>query len=478
MEVREVEVAIIGAGTAGMSAYRRVREYTDSVVIIESSHYGTTCARVGCMPSKLLIAAAEANHQAHNAARFGVDVGSVTVDGKRVMQRVKSERDRFVGFVEETVNDWPAADKVWGEARFCGPNELQVGEALCIKAERIVIAVGSRPNIPAPWYELGDRLLINDDVFAWDDLPSSVGVVGTGVIGLELSQALSRLGVRTQLFGVGNRIGPLSDPLVNAQALTIFGEEMALSSDAAVEAVARTDDGVEVSYNEKGEKRTAKFEYLIAATGRRSNFDRLDLKAAGLAVNEQGLPAFDDSTGQIENSSVFIAGDVSNAHPLLHEAADDGRIAGDNAGTYPQIHARPRRAPISVVFTDPQIALVGARYAQLEHSDTAFAVGQVDFSGQGRSRVIGKNKGLLRVYGEHGSGLFLGAEMIGPAAEHLAHLLSWSVQHRLSVQQMLDSPFYHPVIEEGLRTAMRQLNSELKMGPLPVEGCLDCGPGA
>jgi dihydrolipoamide dehydrogenase len=394
------------------------------------------------------------------------------------MQRVKSERDRFVGFVEETVNDWPVAHKVWGEARFCGPNELQVGEALCIKAERIVIAVGSRPNIPAPWYELGDRLLINDDVFAWDDLPSSVGVVGTGVIGLELSQTLSRLGVRTQLFGVGNRIGPLSDPLVNAQALTIFGEEMALSSDAAVEAVARTDDGVEVSYNEKGEKRTAKFEYLIAATGRRSNIDRLDLKAAGLAVNEQGLPAFDDSTGQIENSSVFIAGDVTNAHPLLHEAADDGRIAGDNAGTYPQIHARPRRAPISVVFTDPQIALVGARYAQLEHSDTAFAVGQVDFSGQGRSRVIGKNKGLLRVYGEHGSGLFLGAEMIGPAAEHLAHLLSWSVQHRLSVQQMLDSPFYHPVIEEGLRTAMRQLNSELKMGPLPVEGCLDCGPGA
>jgi dihydrolipoamide dehydrogenase len=430
------------------------------------------------MPSKLLIAAAEANHQAHNAARFGVDVGSVTVDGKRVMQRVKSERDRFVGFVEETVNDWPVAHKVWGEARFCGPNELQVGEALCIKAERIVIAVGSRPNIPAPWYELGDRLLINDDVFAWDDLPSSVGVVGTGVIGLELSQTLSRLGVRTQLFGVGNRIGPLSDPLVNAQALTIFGEEMALSSDAAVEAVARTDDGVEVSYNEKGEKRTAKFEYLIAATGRRSNIDRLDLKAAGLAVNEQGLPAFDDSTGQIENSSVFIAGDVTNAHPLLHEAADDGRIAGDNAGTYPQIHARPRRAPISVVFTDPQIALVGARYAQLEHSDTAFAVGQVDFSGQGRSRVIGKNKGLLRVYGEHGSGLFLGAEMIGPAAEHLAHLLSWSVQHRLSVQQMLDSPFYHPVIEEGLRTALRQLNSELKMGPLPVEGCLDCGPGA
>ncbi len=478
MEVREVDVAIIGAGTAGMSAYRRVREYTESVIIIESSHYGTTCARVGCMPSKLLIAAAEVTHQAQHAAMFGVDVDAVTVDGERVMQRVKSERDRFVGFVEETVEQWPDADKVWGEARFVGSNELQVGDALRIKAQRIVIAAGSRPNIPAPWYELGDRLLINDDVFEWDDLPNSVAVVGTGVIGLELSQALSRLGVRTHLFGVGNSIGPVSDPLVNAQALALFGDEMTLSSDAAVEAVARTADGVEVSYTEKGDKRTAQFDYLIAATGRRSNIDRLDLEAAGIAVNKQGLPTFDDSTGQIEDSAVFIAGDVSNAHPLLHEAADDGRIAGDNAGTYPQIHARPRRAPISVVFTDPQIALVGARYAELEHSDTAFAVGQVDFAGQGRSRVIGKNKGLLRVYGEHGTGLFLGAEMIGPAAEHLAHLLSWSVQHKLSVQQMLDSPFYHPVIEEGLRTALRHLNSELKMGPLPVNGCLDCGPGA
>ena len=190
------------------------------------------------------------------------------------------------------------------------------------------------------------------------------------------------------------------------------------------------------------------------------------------------MPAFNEATGQIEDKPLFIAGDVSNAHLLLHEAADDGRIAGDNAGPFPVIRARPRRAPLSVVFTDPQIALVGARFSDLDNSTTSFAVGQVSFEDQGRSRVIGKNKGILRVYGEQGTGVFLGAEMIGPAAEHLGHLLSWSVQHRLTVQQMLDSPFYHPVIEEGVRTALRQLNRELRMGPVPVEGCLDCGPGA
>jgi dihydrolipoamide dehydrogenase len=122
--------------------------------------------------------------------------------------------------------------------------------------------------------------------------------------------------------------------------------------------------------------------------------------------------------------------------------------------------------------------LAGATFAQLNASAKGFAVGEASFEDQGRSRVIGKNKGLIRVYGETGSGVFLGAEMAGPAAEHIGHLLAWSVQHNLTVQQMLDSPFYHPVIEEGLRTALRHLNRNLQMGPPPVERCLDCGPGA
>ena len=117
-------------------------------------------------------------------------------------------------------------------------------------------------------------------------------------------------------------------------------------------------------------------------------------------------------------------------------------------------------------------------HAELLRSGAAFETGAVSFADQGRSRVIRKNAGLLHVYGERETGRFLGAEMIGPAAEHLAHLLAWSVQRGDTVQQMIDSPFYHPVIEEGLRTALRQLQRALRMGPVPVERCLDCGPGA
>lgn len=478
MQSREVDVAIIGAGTAGMTAYRSAREHTRNVLVIESGVYGTTCARVGCMPSKLLIAAAEISHQIDQAAKFGIDVSGKVIVGDKVMQRVKAERDRFVGFVEEAVENWPAEHKLIGQAKFLSGHELQVDDHTKVIAKRIVIAAGSRAAVPGPWYSLKDRLLINDDVFSWDTLPESVAVVGTGVIGMEISQALSRLGVRTHLFGVGNQFGPISDPAINLQVKKFLASELTLSSDATVETVAKTDSGLEITYQEKGALKTGGFDYLLAATGRRPNLDTLNLQAAGISVDERGLPRFSLATGQIEDSTIFIAGDVSNAHPLLHEAADDGRIAGDNAGRYPDIKARPRRAPLSVVFTDPQITLVGARYADLLATEASFAIGEASFEDQGRSRVIAKNKGMIRVYGEQGSGLFLGAEMVGPAAEHIGHLLSWSVQHRLTVQQMLDSPFYHPVIEEGLRTALRFLNRELKMGPVPVERCLDCGPGA
>lgn len=474
----DVDIAIIGAGTSGMTAYRAALAHTDKLVVIESDYYGTTCARVGCMPSKLLIAAAETSHRIDSAAQFGIEVGDKKIDGKRVMQRVKSERDRFVGFVIDAVDAWPRHHKLQGKAIFTGPNKLLVDDHTTINAKTIIIAAGSRPAVPKPWLELGDRLLINDDIFEWESLPSSVAVVGTGVVGMELGQALSRLGVKTYLLGRGNQFGPISDPAVNREAKRVLESELHLHSNASVTAVSRSKDGVAITFEEGNKPSVIEVDYLIAATGRRPNLDNLNLNAAGIALSDKGMPTFDTGTGQIEDKPIFIAGDVSNAHPLLHEAADDGRIAGDNAGRYPDIRVWPRRAPLSIIFTDPQIMLAGKTFKALTQKGIDFKAGEVSFVGQGRSRVIARNQGLLRVYGECQTGLFLGAEMIGPAAEHIAHLLAWSVQHGLTVQQMLDSPFYHPVIEEGVRTALRKLNRALKMGPAPVEQCLDCGPGA
>ena len=485
MNTIQADVLIIGGGSAGMSAFRAARKATDNVYVVEDYHFGTTCARVGCMPSKLLIAAAEAAYQPKHTAQFGVHVdGEVRVNGTEVMARVRSERDRFVGFVLEDVEAWPADKRIMGRATFQDAHTVlvsnQAGEQTQITAQRIVIATGSRPTLLPEWQALGDRLIINDDIFAWETLPKSVAVFGTGVIGLELGQALTRLGVKVKLFGRGNRIGGISDPSVSAQAVSIFQQELDVHLDTKTSVRLNDAGQVEVSYERQGEQGVFEAEYLLAAIGRTPNTDNLGLEhLPELKLDKRGVPIADRHTMQTSIPHLFIAGDASNQMPLLHEASDQGVIAGKNAGTYPEINRGLRRSHIGVIFSDPQIMSVGHRWIELAdlYPDCGcFAEGEVSFHNQGRSRVMGVNRGMLRVYAEQGSGRFLGAEMIGPAAEHIAHLLAWAHQQKMTVAEMLDMPFYHPVIEEGVRTALRDVNAKLQLSADLEAECATC-PG-
>jgi dihydrolipoamide dehydrogenase len=465
-----VDVAVIGAGTAGLSAYSAAKRAGVSAVLIESGPYGTTCARVGCMPSKLLIAAAETAHHVTLAPRFGVCIdGSVRIDGREVMARVRSERDRFVGFVLRDVERIPEADRIRGHARLTDGHTIVIDDGRQrIEARAIVVATGSRPNCPGWLRKLGDRLIVNDDVFEWTDLPSSVAVIGPGAIGLEIGQALHRLGVRVTVFGRGGRIGSIGDPDLRRAAIDVFSGEFPLEAAARIVSVEREDNGVVVRRKTPaGEEVAERFEYLLAATGRIPNVDGIGLDASGIDCDADGIPVFDPVTTQARSAAgavpLFIAGDAANYIPLLHEAADEGRIAGENAArvaTGKPIVRGLRRAPLSVVFTDPQIAVVGGGYAALEPG--RFETGSVSFEDQGRSRILLKNQGLLHVYGDIATGRLLGAEMLGPAAEHIGHLLAWSLQNQNTIPELLEMPFYHPVIEEGLRTALRDLRDKLR----------------
>lgn len=458
---RNVDVAVIGAGTAGLAAYRSALKHTDKVVVIEGGPYGTTCARVGCMPSKLLIAAAESAHSLEISEKFGIEINSgFKVNGKKVMERVRNERDRFVGFVLDSVEMIPDENRIRGYAKFLDDNTLQVDEHTIIKTKSVVIATGSSPFVPPFLREIGDRLLINDDVFNWTDLPESLAVFGAGIIGLEIGQALSRLGVRVKVFGRSGTIGPLSDPDIRKYANKAFSEEFYLNSDAKDVQVFRENDKVKITYTDKnGEPAEDSFDYVLAATGRKPNLEKLGFENTSISVMHTGIPEFDKETMQIEDKNIFIAGDANNEIPLLHEAADQGNIAGMNAALFPEVQKGKRRAPLGIMFTDPQIATIGKSCRSL--SGTNFVIGEVSFEDQGRSRVMLKNKGLLHIYAEIGTGKFLGAEMFGPQAEHIGHLLSWAYQNNMTIEQMLEMPFYHPVIEEGLRTALRNTNEKL-----------------
>jgi dihydrolipoamide dehydrogenase len=479
MKTIEVDVAIIGAGTAGLSAYRAAASQGQRTVLIEGGPYGTTCARVGCMPSKLLIAASEAAHMLQTAPGFGVHPGEVRIDGKAVMERVRRERDRFVGFVLEGVDSIPDADKLRGHARFTAPQTLQVDDHTVVNAKRIVIATGSTPTRLARLANAGPRGITSDDIFELADLPSSLAVIGTGVIGLELGQALHRLGVRVSFFARGGSVAQVTDPLVLHAATHALSEELDLRFQHQVVDARPDGDAVLLTTRDAaGAERSERFEYVLTAVGRTPNVGAIGIEHTRLTLDATGIPLFDRCTMQCGTSHIFIAGDADDERPVLPEAADQGRIAGDNAGRYPDVRPGLRRTALTIAFTEPQIATLGPTYRELCASGMPkFAIGSVSFENQGRSRVMLQNRGLLRVYGEYGSGRFLGAEMIGPRAEHLGHLLAWACQARMTVDQMLAMPFYHPVVEEGVRTALRALHAELAKGADDIGDACD-GPGA
>lgn len=465
MDRRRVKVAVLGAGTAGLSALREVRRATEDVVLIEGGPYGTTCARVGCMPSKSLIAAANAAEAVRTAGTFGIGVAACRIDGGAVMARVKALRDRFVRTVVDSVEALPAAIRLRGEARFSGDGEIVVrgadGETV-VSAERVVIATGSRPTIPAAF--AGVRHVTSDDVFEWDDLPPSVAVFGAGLIGLEIGQALSRLGVVVRVLGKNGAIGPLTDPDVLGVARRHFESTLDYVPDHELLRIVKNGDTATMEYRADGREYSATFDEVLVAAGRRPNVDGMGLETTSLALDAHGVPEHDPCTGQCGTSPVFIAGDAQDEAPLLHVASETGRIAGANAAAFPRVAAHARAAPLSVAFTEPQIALVGETFAALTARGADFRIGELDWTDQGRARVAGLAAGRVRVYADETSGRLLGAELFGPASEHLSHLLALALEQRLTVGELIAMPFYHPTFEEGLRTALGNLRHALRTG--------------
>jgi dihydrolipoamide dehydrogenase len=235
---------------------------------------------------------------------------------------------------------------------------------------------------------------------------------------------------------------------------------MALDADAKVLSVRRDGDGVAVHFEDlAGQSCVEHFALALVATGRKICVDGLGLENAGVPLDHDGFPVTDRETMQCGRTPVFMAGDASGGTAVLHEAINEGRIAGDNAARYPDVRVRARRSRLQITFCDPELAVVGPGFRRLSR-DGAIVTGEVSFEDQGRSRIMGHNRGLGHVYADDASGLFLGAEIAGPCAEHLAHLLAWAHQQHLTIESMLEMPIYHPVVEEGLRTAMRDADAK------------------
>lgn len=456
MEEHHVDVAIIGSGTAGLNAMGQVRRAGKSFVLINGGEPGTTCARVGCMPSKAMIQVAEDYHRRTHLGTYGIDGHeAMTLDVPEALGHVQELRDTFVDRVlGNSTDDMPPDLFIQDYARILEPTLLEAAGRR-IRAGALVIATGSKPLVPDAWRRFGDRVITTDDIFELPDLPDSMAVIGLGTIGLELGQSLSRLGVAITGFDQMQTIAGAQDPEVARSAIEIIGAELALHLGQQAEVTEGPDGRLKVSAGDQD----LVVDKVLCSIGRAPNIQGLGLENLGVPLDERGLPAVDPQSMQVGDLPVFMAGDVTNFRPILHEAGYEGKIAGYNAAHGE--HARFRRpTPLFINFCDPNICAVGTRWNDLDQETTA--VGQIRFAPVGRALIMGKNKGVLRVYGDKSTGRILGAEMIGPKGENLAHLLCWCIEQGLTVGQLLRMPFYHPVIEEALQAALYDLYAKVE----------------
>jgi len=461
---RKVDVAIIGSGTAGLNAMGRVKRAGKDFVLINGGEPGTTCARVGCMPSKAIIQVAEDFHRRSLFEREGIEGGDhLKVDIPEAMEHTRDLRDTFVDRVLSNSTDHLSEDVFIEQyARFVEPGVVELEDGERIQADRFVIATGSTPIVPDAWKTFGDRIVTTDEFFELEDLPASMAVIGLGVIGLELGQAISRLGVDVTGIDLAENIGGISDPEVNKAAIEVIGKEFPLWLGHAAEISEEADGRLKVTAGEQ----SVVVDKVFASLGRRPNLDRLGLENLGIELDERGIPEYNPNTMQIGDHPLFLAGDINADRPILHEAGDEGKIAGYNAA-HDEIRAFRRKTPLAIVFSDPNIISVGARFADLEPD--SFKTGEMKIAPVGRALIMGKNRGVIRVYADQSSGRILGAEMVAPRGENLAHLLAWCIQKEMTVGELIQMPFYHPVMEEALQAALNSLYHQVEAkNPGPI----------
>jgi len=459
---KEVEVAIIGAGSAGLYALSQVKKKTNNYLLINDGPYGTTCARVGCMPSKSLIRISEYYHDRLDFEKSGIqNSDKLSISVPDVLKRVRKHRDILVA--GNIKNITRLGNKVLsGRAEFINANILKVGDDVIV-AKKIIIATGSTPIFDPEWEAFKEHILTTDELFEQKDLPPTLGVLGLGVIGLELGQALSRLGIKVTAVHSKEFIGVLSDPAVNDVMIALCQKEFDIWLGGGRAVLSKVGNKIQISNDE----REVLVDKVLVAIGRKPNLDALKLENLGIALDKRGMPNFDAQTMQIEDLPVYIAGDVNADRPLLHEAADEGRIAGYNA--VKTNRKFKRKVLLSIVFTSPNIAFVGKAYNDIKDDDNVIT-GSYDYTKQSRAMLMNINAGIANLYVQKSDGKILGAQMAVPQGEHLAHHLAWAIEQGLTVYDMLELPFYHPTLEEGLYALL--LNCVKKLG-IKKEGVLE-----
>lgn len=457
--MEEFDVAVVGGGTAGITAAEIARANGKRVVLIEQGRIGGECTWDGCVPSKALIRAARLRHDIEHAAEFGLRVGGVQVDFPAVMASVHETIARIAHFEDAAHMEARGIAVRKGRAHLAARNTVTVNGDQ-IRAARIILCTGSRPSIP-PIEGLNDvSCLTNESLFELTRLPQYLLVLGAGATGLEMGQAFRRLGSEVTIVDMERNLLPREDADIAACAQGLLEREgMRFMLGAQVERVSASGDAIAMNAVVDGGRRTVQGDTLLVATGRRPNTENLGLEDLGIEVGKQGIVVNQRLRTTVEG--IYAAGDVTGLYPFTHVAAHQARIAANNVSD--KGGKADYRVVPWVIFTEPEIAHVGLTEseARKRHGDeihvvtlpyTAIDRAVIERQPQGLIKVIVGKKPLIGY--ALGEGEVLGAHIIGALAGELLHEFVISMQAQTFSGRLAQAIHAYPTMSMGVQQAV------------------------
>ena len=438
---------VIGGGSGGYAAARTARETRENVAIVDSSEIlGGLCILKGCMPSKTLIYSSELLHLAQNSKDFGLKIPLAAADMPALHQRKVDTTREFAEYRQEQLQ----SDRFTlfrNYAKFVDANTIELDNGLQLTADYFMIATGSVVSAPAIPRFKDVPYWTSDDVLDLNFIPEKIIILGGGIVACELAQFLHRIGSEViQIQRSPHILKEMSHEASTVIETAFRDEGIKLYTDTSLKEISHQDSRFTVAFDQNGQTIEVEAPHLLNALGRRPAIQGLSLEAAGVTTRKTGHIECDEMQ-RTANPKIYACGDVAGPHEIVHIAIMQGEVAAKHA-------TNRKAAPIhyddllSVVFTDPQVGIVGLTEATLKARELEYLSAEYPFADHGKSILMGAKYGYVRVFAEKKTGIVLGAECVSKDAGELIHSMAVAVTMKASVKDLLKVHWYHPTLSE------------------------------
>ena len=452
-----MKIAILGAGPGGYVAALRAAQLGAEVTVIEESEVGGTCLNWGCIPTKTLIASAEALHKTKNAADFGLDFsGSVSPNIRKIMERKQKVVDIQVKGIRGLFKSW-GVKLLEGRGLIISPKKIRVtlkdGAAQEIDADRIIISTGSKPARISQFPFDGKMILSSDHAVTLDVIPKSLLIIGAGVIGCEFAFIYREFGSEVTMVEMMPRAVSTEDEEISALLeRELKKNRIKLITNTGVQKVDVKEDSVTATLSDG---RTIEAEKVLVSIGRAVNSRDVGLETIGVKTGNRGEILVNEKM-ETNVEGIYAVGDVVGGIMLAHLASREGLVAAENAvggNALMKYDVVP-----AAIFTSPEIASVGLREHQVKEKNITYKVGRFQFRALGKAHAMGEIAGLFKIISEEATDKILGAHIIGPHASDLIHEVAVAMEGGLTAKDIAHTIHAHPTLAEGIMEAAEDVH--------------------